>query len=146
MTPPGMDGNVMYGQSGMDYVLENFPIFRSRTELVGVDPEAVAYLSRIREPVTLKIFMGTWCRDSQLHVPVLFKALQKAGNERITVRVIAMDRRKRDRDGLVERYDISYTPTFVVEFRGREIGRVVETPIEDAASDIVVILRNNRVR
>jgi hypothetical protein len=142
-TPAGIEAGIMYGQSGIDFVIENFTVFRTRTESAMVSPEAVGFLRDLREPVTIKVFLGTWCRDAELHVPVLFKALQRADNSRITVRVIAMDRRKQDRDGLVDQYQIGYTPTFVVEHDGLEIGRVVETPIADAAQDIVAILRNN---
>ncbi len=142
-TPAGMDGGIMYGQSGMDFVLENFPVFRTRTDLVSVSRDAVEFLRALKEKVTIKIFLGTWCQDAQIHVPFLFKALQRADNDRITVRIIAMDQRKLDRDGLVEWYQVAFTPTFVVEHKGIEIGRVVETPIDDAAQDIVAILRNN---
>jgi hypothetical protein len=127
----------------MDFVLENFAVFRNRTESASVSAEAVRFLRDLRERVTVKVFLGTWCRDAELHVPVFFKALQRADNDRIKVQVIAMDRRKRDRDGLVDRYQIAYTPTFVVEHDGFEIGRIVETPTADAAQDIVAILRNN---
>ena len=143
VSPPSMDGNVMYGQSGMSYVLENFPIFRTRTELVDAPAEAVQFFQRLDEPITIKLFMGTWCTDSQLHVPVLFKALREADNDLITLQIIAMDRRNQDLDGMVERYDVALSPTFVVEHEGIELGRVVETPLTDAATDIASILRDN---
>ncbi len=143
---PFMDGNIMYGQSGMEYVLENVTVFATRTGLVQAPPEAVTYLKALREPVTIKLFMGTWCSDSQLHVPVLFKALQQADNHRIDLRVIAMDRRKQDLDGLVEEYEVAYSPTFVVEVDGIEIGRVVETPLIDAATDVMQIIQARKGR
>ena len=145
-TAARMDGNIMYGQSGMGFVLDNIAVFRTRTELVSSDPNAVEYLKNLRERITIKIFMGSWCVDAQLHVPVLFKALQKADNDRITIQVIGLDRRKKDLDGLTEIYDIDFTPTFVVEHKGREIGRIIETPSKDAASDVVAILRGSLSR
>jgi hypothetical protein len=141
-----MDGNVMYGQSDMDYVLEHFPIFRSRTDLVAVRLEDVVYLRDLEEPVTLKVFMGTWNEDAQIHVPALFKAVREARNDRITVRVIAMDRLGNDRDGLVEKYDIAHSPTITIEHRGMEIGRyvVLDAPMENSlASGVVSILRDS---
>ena len=145
-TPARMDGNIMYGQSGMDYVLENIAVFKTRTELIRSEPDAVEYLKELREKITIKVFMGSWCVDAQLHVPVLFKALQEADNDRITVQVIGLDRRKKDLDGLTEIYGIDFTPTFVVEHKGREIGRIIETPSRDAASDVVAILRGSLSR
>ncbi len=145
-TPPGLDGLVMYGQSDMGWVLDHVTVFRTRTELVRVPEETVAYLRDLSKPVTILVFMGTWCEDAQKHVPVLFRALQEASNPRIEVRVIALDRSKRDRDGLVDRYQIAFSPTFVVEAQGRELGRVIETPQQDAASDVVAILRSTLPR
>jgi hypothetical protein len=145
-TPPGLDGLVMYGQSDMAWVLDHVTVFRTRTDLVRVPGEAVTYLHDLRQPVTILVFMGTWCEDAQRHVPVLFRALREASNPVITLRVIALDRNKRDRDGLVDRYQIAFSPTLVVEAQGRELGRVIETPQQDAASDIVAILRSTLPR
>jgi len=145
-TPALMDGNIMYGQSGMAFVLDNIAVFRTRTELIRSEPDAVEYLKELREKITIKIFMGSWCVDAQLHVPVLFKALQEADNDRITVLVIGLDRRKMDLDGLTQTYSIDFTPTFVVEHKGREIGRIIETPSKDAASDVVAILQGSLSR
>ena len=72
--------------------------------------------------------------------------IQSAANDRITVQVIGLDRRKKDLDGLTEIYDIDFTPTFVVEHKGLEIGRIIETPSKDAASDVVAILRGSLSR
>jgi len=140
-TPPGMDGNILYGQADMEYVLENIAVFRTRTDLIRPDPATVAYLRNLKTRITLKVFMGSWSVDAQIHVPELFKALLEANNDRITVRIIGLDRRKKDRDGLAEMYGIELTPTIVVEYKGREIGRIIEVPSKDAASDVVSILQ-----
>jgi thiol-disulfide isomerase/thioredoxin len=145
-TPPGLDGMVMYGQADMEWVLKHVTVFRTRTDLVSVPKETSDYLRDLKEPVTIQVFMGTWCEDAQMHVPVLFRALREAANPRITVRVIGMDYNMRDRDGLVARYQVAFSPTFVVEYQGREVGRVIETPQQDAASDLVAILRSTLPR
>jgi hypothetical protein len=145
-TPPGLDGLVMYGQSDMAWVLDHVTVFRTRTDLVRVPEETVGYLRKLSRPVTILVFMGTWCEDAQRHVPVLFRALREASNPALTLRVIALDRNKRDRDGLVDRYQIAFSPTFVLEYQGLELGRVIETPQQDAASDIVAILRSTLPR
>jgi hypothetical protein len=142
-TPPGLDGNEMYGQSDMEWVLENIVIFRTRTDLIRPDREAVRFLSQLRERITIKVFMGTWSVDAQIHAPELFSALQETGNRRVTVEVIGLDRRCRDRDGLSLTYGIVAPFTLVVEQNGIELGRVIETPVRDAASDVVAILQTS---
>ncbi|MFC1500047.1 hypothetical protein ACFL6T_03390 [Candidatus Zixiibacteriota bacterium] len=139
-TPPGLDGNEMYGQSDMQWVLDNIAIFRSRTDLISPDREAVNYLRDLRKEVTILIFMGSWSVSSQIHVPELFATLQQVENRRITVKIIGMDRRLQDRDGMAIQYDISMLPTFVLEYRGVELGRIIETPSRSIAFDIITIL------
>jgi hypothetical protein len=143
ITPPSLDGNVMYGQSDMQWVLDNIAVFRTRTDLISPDREAVRYLRDLRKSIVIKVFMGSWNIASQIYVPELFKALLEAENRRIEVQVIGLDQRLMDRDGLVEKYDISVSPTFVVEYRGLELGRIVEEPAGDPASDIVDILESS---
>jgi len=141
-TPPGLDGNEMYGQADMEWVLENISIFGTRTDLIRPDRASVTFLHDLRESITVTVFMGSWDVNAQIHVPELFAALREAENRRITVRIIGLDRRLRDRDGLAMNYGITASPTFVIEHRGIEIGRVIETPTRDAASDIMAIVQN----
>lgn len=146
ITPPSLDGNVMYGQSDMQWVLDNISVFRTRTELISPQRETVRYLRDLRKSIVIKVFMGSWSVGAQIYVPELFKALLEADNKRIEVQVIGLDQRLMDRDGLAEKYEITVSPTFIVEYRGLEMGRIVEEPAGDPASDIVYILRNSMGR
>ncbi len=140
VTPAGLDGNEMYGQGDMQWVLDNIAIFRSRTDLISPDRKVVTYLRDLRKDVTILIFMGSWNVSSQIHVPALFASLQQVENKRVSVTIVGMDRRLRDRDGLAERYEISALPTFVLEHRGVEVGRIIETPSRSIALDVITIL------
>jgi len=141
VTPAGLDGNEMFGQGDMEWVLENIAVFRTRTDLISSDREAEEFLGDIREPVTILVFMGSWSVDAQIHVPALFATMQKVENNRITLRIIGLSRRLEDRDGLAVRYDITASPTFVVKHGDIEIGRIIEAPLENPAADIVTIIR-----
>ncbi len=143
VTPPGLDGNEMYGQSDMQWVLDNIAVFRSRTDLISSERDAVAYLRDLRKEVTILVFMGSWNVSSQIHVPALFATLQQVDNKRITVKVIGMNRRLQDRDGLAERYDITTLPTLVLEHKGIEVGRIIETPSRSIALDVITILNTS---
>ena len=143
VTPAGLDGIEMYGQGDMQWVLDNIAIFRSRTDLISRDREVVTYLQDLRKEVTILIFMGSWNVSSQIHVPALFASLQEVQNRRLTVKIVGMDRRLRDRDGLAERYEISTLPTFVLEHEGIEIGRIIETPSRSIGLDVITILRTS---
>jgi len=141
VTPAGLDGNEMFGQGDMEWVLENIAVFHTRTDLISPDRQAVGFLSDVREPVTILVFMGSWSVDAQIHVPALFSTMREVDNNRITLRIIGLNRRLEDRDGLAARYDITASPTFVVMHGDIEIGRVIEAPLTNPAADIVTIIR-----
>ncbi|MFC1628295.1 TlpA family protein disulfide reductase [Gemmatimonadota bacterium] len=143
VTPAGLDGIEMFGQGDMQWVLDNIAIFRSRTALISSEREAVTYLRDLRKEITILIFMGSWNVSSQIHVPALFATLQQVDNKRITVKIIGMDRRLQDRDRVAERYDVSTLPTFVLEHKGIEVGRIIETPSRSIALDVITILRTS---
>ncbi len=91
-------------------------------------------------PSSLKIdvYFGTWCHDSQREVPHLLKALQV--NSEIEVTLLALDYQKSEPQGRAKQADIKYTPTFVVSFAGKEIGRIIERPKESLVDDITAML------
>ncbi len=141
VTPAGLDGNEMFGQGDMEWVLENIAVFRTRTDLISTDREAAGYLDDLREQVTILVFMGSWNVDAQIHVPALFATMKEVENNRITLRIIGLNRRLEDRDGLASRYDVTASPTFVVLQGNIEIGRIIEAPSSNPAADIMTILR-----
>ena len=141
VTPAGLDGNEMYGQGDMTWVIEHIAVFRTRTDLISPDREAVRFLNNLRQPVTIMVFMGSWNVDAQIHVPALFATMREVDNNRITLKVIGLNQRLEDRDGLAARYEITASPTFVVRHRDIEIGRIIQTPTSGAAADIVAIIR-----
>ena len=140
-SPPVVDGGILYGIADQTFLLQRFPVFRDRTALVIPDPEAVGYLRGLRRPITLTLFMGTWDLDAQTHVPLLLKALQEAVNRYLEVDIVGLNRRLEDRDGWTEHYQVTHSPTVMVESGGLEIGRVVGEPLIDLAADVAAIIR-----
>jgi hypothetical protein len=141
VTPAGLDGNEMYGQADMQWVLDNISVFRTRTDLISPDRDAASYLNDLRQPITIMVFMGSWSVDAQIHVPSLFATMQEVDNDRITLRIIGLNRYFEDRDGLATRFEITASPTFVIMHRNIELGRIIEAPSTNPAADIVTILR-----
>jgi thiol-disulfide isomerase/thioredoxin len=94
--------------------------------------------------VEILTFMGTWCSDSQREVPHLYKILDAVHFKRKKMTVIAVDnhpdRRKTSPGGEEKGWNIEYVPTFIVLKNGREIGRIVESPMETLEKDLVQIL------
>jgi thiol-disulfide isomerase/thioredoxin len=96
------------------------------------------------EGVDLLVFMGTWCEDSQRELPHFYKILDHLGIPESRLRVVALDnhpdRRKTSPDGAEQGWNIDYVPTFIFLKNGKELGRIVETPLASLERDMINIL------
>jgi thioredoxin 1 len=84
---------------------------------------------------------GTWCHDSEREVPRLLKLLKVADVKVSELTLFAVDRKKQDQEGFAAKYDLRYTPTIIVsDGDNNELGRVIEKPKVDLASDLATQL------
>jgi thiol-disulfide isomerase/thioredoxin len=84
---------------------------------------------------------GTWCHDSEREIPRLIKLLETAGVAVNKLTLYGVDRKKQDPDGYAEKYGLQFTPTIIVSNNiGRELGRIIEKPKTDIASDLAAQL------
>lgn len=105
-----------------------------------VDTVTVSVIVRKLRDAHLTIFMGTWCEDSQLQIPMLFKVLDEAGFNPNNYTLITVSEEKDTPNGLEKDKDINFVPTIIVSMEGKEIGRIVEYPIENLEKDLEKIL------
>ncbi len=96
------------------------------------------------DDVKTTIVMGTWCSDSHEQVPRFFKVMDEAGYPADNVRIICVDREKKDGSGMVDSLNIELVPTFIFYKEGVELGRIVETPKQTMEEDIFEILTSGR--
>ncbi|NND62397.1 MAG: thioredoxin [Flavobacteriaceae bacterium] len=89
----------------------------------------------------VKVFMGSWCEDSQREVPALFKILDEIGYAEGNVELIAMDHDKKTPFGFEEGLNIEYVPTIIIMNDDGEMNRIVEYPIGMLEQDILMILK-----
>jgi len=89
------------------------------------------------------IFLGTWCGDSKLWVPRFIKLWDELGLDRDQLKFIALHREtehykqgpKQEEAGL----NIHRVPTFIFKKEGKEIARMVESPINSLEADVAQI-------
>lgn len=105
------------------------------------DPQVISSLTAALKEVKIKVFMGTWCEDSQLQVPRFFKVLNDAGYNLTSVSVVAVDRDKVEPKSSLQGYNIDYVPTFIIFKNNAELGRIVESPDESLEVDLLKILQ-----
>ena len=89
------------------------------------------YVDRLRnmtDSVHLIVVFGTWCHDSKREVPRFFKIMDAAGFPSGQITLIAVDRSLQIPPGVAKEYNILHTPTFIVRYRGVELGRIEEKP------------------
>lgn len=112
----------------------------------AVDVEILEDLQSLLTDVSITVFMGTWCHDSQREVPALLKILDAISFDKNRLRIIALSLTK-DTPGKIERdFDIKRSPTIIFSRNQQEIGRFVEYPQKTIEQDIRAILKNHGYR
>ena len=88
------------------------------------------------------VVLGTWCSDSQKHVPAFYTLMDALHIADKHIELIGVDRQKRGGMVDVAPLGIEYVPTFIVFYQGKEIGRIVETPKVSLEKDLLQMLQN----
>ena len=104
------------------------------------DARMVEQLRTLSTPTDLILFMGGWCPDCRIQVPRLLKILVEVRDIPLTIRIVEVDREKRDDAGIAEAHSVMKAPTFLFLRDGNELGRIVEAPLESMDVDMVRIL------
>jgi len=122
------------GKMQQNKLLDDFKVFSLGYKNYILSDEQKRMVKAWPANMSIDIYFGTWCHDSQREVPKLLKALQV--NTRVTHSLIALDTHKSDPLGLAKSAAVQYTPTFIIYINKREVGRVIERPQKDLISDI----------
>lgn len=97
-------------------------------------------LAGMNENVEILVVYGMWCSDSKREVPRFFKVVDgiRFPSEKITL--IAVDRTMLIPPNVKEEYGITNVPTFIVKYKGMEIGRIIESPKTSLEQDLFELL------
>jgi thiol-disulfide isomerase/thioredoxin len=101
------------------------------------------YIDRLKdftENVDLTVVYGTWCSDSKREMPRFFKIMDTVEFPSDHITLIAVDRTMQIPPGIAKEYNITNVPTFILKYRGIEIGRIIESPKTTLEWDLVDIL------
>lgn len=120
--------------------------FTPTYEAYQPNEKIVQKLRRKLKKYNITIFMGTWCGDSKREVPRLYKILEAANFPEDQLRVIGLnnirDAYKQGPNHEEKDMNIHRVPTFIVyDKKGKEIGRIVEHPVESLEADLLKICR-----
>ena len=93
------------------------------------------------DSITVTIVMGTWCSDSKEQVPRFMRLFDELEHSFATPTFICVDRNKKAGDVSMAGMNILNIPTFIVYYKGRELGRIVEAPKTTIDQDFLEILK-----
>ncbi len=105
-----------------------------------VNQDSVAGLKEKLENVTIDIVFGSWCSDSRREVPRFLKILDELKYDYKNLSMIAVNRKKEAEGTKVKELEIKLVPTFIFYRDGKEIGRIIETPVGTLEGDLLRIL------
>ncbi|MCV6629586.1 MAG: thioredoxin family protein [Flavobacteriaceae bacterium] len=113
--------------------------FASNYDSYSTNKKIIEDLTSAMKPIELKVFMGTWCSDSQYNVPALYKVLDEIGFDENKLELIAVDRNKTTPESYEKDLNILYVPTIILYKNGKEIHRIVEMAMENIETDLLKI-------
>lgn len=119
--------------------------FNGEYEKYEIDKNVLASLKGIDwTDISFDLFMGTWCGDTQREVPRMIKVLDKIGFYPDEYNIIALNTgegvHKQSPTGEEKDKYIFRVPTFIIYNKGKEIGRIVEHPVESLERDLITII------
>jgi thiol-disulfide isomerase/thioredoxin len=121
------------GEFGEYYALEY--------EDYQVNDSLVKLISKKINDFDIIIVFGSWCSDSEQQVPHFYKILDQAGYDDGKLKIIAVNRQKNAEEVHIADLHIELVPTFIIYQKGKEMGRIVETPAETLEEDLWQIIQ-----
>jgi thiol-disulfide isomerase/thioredoxin len=104
----------------------SFKWFAANQKWYTPQSAAIEAMKITKDSVELLVYMGTWCEDSQVIIPQLYKLADATGFDSKKITLIGTDRYKKTLSHLSEALNVHNVPTIIVLKKGKEMGRVIE--------------------
>ncbi|MGD0235278.1 MAG: thioredoxin family protein [Syntrophorhabdales bacterium] len=128
------------GKITTEQLYTNAPVFKRNAQKFYPGPMTTDKVGQINRNLTIVVFLGTWCDDSEREVPKLLKMLEAANNPNISLELYAVDTKLQDGEGLTKKYGVKAVPTIIFFDHGRELGRITESPKTTLERDFLDIV------
>ncbi len=106
-----------------------------------VDTNTIKSIGNKVNDKKIKIVLGTWCSDSRREVPRMLKILDIIGFPQNSLSLVFVDRTKKGIADETKGLDIKRVPTIIISKDKKELGRIIETPIETLEKDLTKIIK-----
>lgn len=112
-------------------------------EAYKVDTPIALNLKPLLQNKTIELFLGTWCGDSKREVPKMLKILETTDFDTTRLKIVCLnhteDTYKRSNLGEEKNKNVFRVPTLIMYEDNKEIGRIVETPLESFEKDLITL-------
>ena len=115
--------------------------FKPEYDLLKIPEGWIEKHARLAENLQFKLFLGTWCGDTQRELGGMFKLLDALGVNENQIEMYAISESKESPLGYEKDYDIINIPTLIFLENGKENNRIVEFPVESLIEDFSKILK-----
>lgn len=119
--------------------------FNSNYDTYAIDSATANQVRSLLKGKRFVIFMGTWCGDSRREVPRIYKLLDYCGIPPSQIELVNVDFHdtayKQSPTHEERGLDIHRVPDLLIYEKDKEIGRVVESPVNSWEKDLLQILQ-----
>jgi thiol-disulfide isomerase/thioredoxin len=109
-----------------------------------VEDKKAKKLGKYLKDMDIQVFMGTWCGDSKREIPRLVRVLEVARIDPARVNYICVysEPERRNISPTMEQKgrNIHHVPTIILFKDGKEVGRVIESPLSSLEDDLLDIV------
>ena len=132
---------ILEGRLSQKEVASRYSWFDDGKQKYIPDENTVKALLPYAQQLRFVVVMGTWCSDSRKHVPAFYGLMEALHIPDKRIDLIGVDRSKHSPVDIAS-FHIEYVPTFIVFYKGKELGRIIENPSISLEKDLLQMLRN----
>lgn len=108
------------------------------------DSNIIKQLKPFAKDLSFKIYAATWCGDTRRELPRFVKVLAQLGVRPSSYELYMVDNHaetyKQAPENTIYGESIFRVATFIIEKDGKEIGRIIESPVESLEKDLLNIV------
>ncbi|MCD4773924.1 MAG: thioredoxin family protein [Bacteroidales bacterium] len=101
------------------------------------DTNTINKVAKKIDGLKITIVLGTWCKDSKKQVPRFLKILDKLKFNEKDITIIGVNSKMHAFVMSIDQYKIEKVPTFIFYRKGKEVGRITETPKKTLEKDML---------
>lgn len=133
---------ILYGKCNVEGLkkTEFGDIYKIEYKYYIPDSSILHKIIPLLKKIKFQVIMGSWCGDSQQQIPRFIKLLDKLEYKNRKLDILAIDHFFKAKDFEKGTNKIEKVPTIIILRKGKEIGRIIETPKETLEKDLLNIL------